>query len=54
MTVMDIIQWSKAEDTKCIHAVVLSDDLNDYNRIHDGAESDGDHVEPRGGSESEL
>jgi hypothetical protein len=32
--------------------VLLSDDANDYNSLDDGTESDGDHVERRGGSES--
>jgi len=49
---MDCIYRSNAEDTKCIHAVVLPDDVSDDNGIDDGTESDGDYVDPRGESES--
>lgn len=49
---MDCIYWSNAEDTKCIHAVVLSDDVSDDNSIDDGTKSDGDYVDLRGDSES--
>jgi len=33
---MDCIYRSNAEDTECIHAVVLSDDVSDDNSIDDG------------------
>jgi len=49
---MDCIYQSNAEDTECIHAVVLSDDVSDDNSIDDGTESDGDYVDLRGDSES--
>jgi hypothetical protein len=45
---MDCIYRSNAEGTKCIHAVVLSDDVSDDNSIDEGAESNGDYVDPRG------
>ena len=44
---MDCLYRSNAENARCIHTVVLSDDVSDDNSIDDGIESDGGYVELR-------
>jgi hypothetical protein len=44
---MDCLYQSNAEDTKCIHAMIFSDEVCDEHSPGHRTESNGDYVEPR-------
>jgi len=47
VAVMDSLYKSNAEDTKCIHEMILSDHVCDEHNPGHTTESNGDYVEPK-------